>query len=382
MITVRPVWTEISRSKLLHNFRLLRSLAAPAEAMAVVKADAYGHGTIACSQLLSADGAGWLGVTNVEEAVRVRAACPDTEILSMTGLLPGEAEAVVEYRITPAVWDAAHLEEAARTGKPVSLHLKIDTGMSRQGVRLQDLPVLLHKLKMLSSLWLAGVMTHFHSPEVLDSIANREQFAEFVSAVDTIYDHGFRPQWIHAGSSTSVLYPGPTELAKLAVKHGAKAMMRPGLSLYGYAAHFTGGKTPAAATELKTVLAWKTRVNSLRTINAGDVVGYNATFRATRETKLALLPVGYADGLNRLLSNRGSVLVRGQRAPIVGRVSMDLTTVDVTDVAGVAVGDEVALIGAQGPETITAYDHADIAGTIPYEVLCNIGARVPRLMVD
>ncbi len=381
-MSVRPVWAEISRSKLLHNFRLLRSLAAPAEAMAVVKADAYGHGTVACSQLLSADGARWLGVTNVGEAVRVRAACPDAEILSMTGLLPGEAEAVYEHRITPVVWDAEHLEEVARSGKPLPVHLEIDTGMSRQGVLVQDLPAVLDKLRNLSSLRLDGVMTHFHSPEALDSASNREQFSIFVTAVDTIYAQGFRPQWIHAGNSASVLCPGPSELVKLAEKYDAKPMMRAGLSLYGYAARFTGGSTPEATAGLKPVLAWKTRVNSLRTIKAGDVAGYNATFRAARTTKLALLPVGYADGLNRLLSNRGYVLVRGRRAPIVGRVSMDLTTVDVTDILSVAVGDEVVLIGSQGAETITAYDHADIAGTIPYEVLCNIGARVPRVMVD
>lgn len=381
-MSVRPVWAEISRSKLLHNFRLLRSLAAPAEAMAVVKADAYGHGTVACSQLLSADGAKWLGVTNVEEAVRVRAACPDAEILSMTGLLPGETEAVFEHRITPVVWDAEHLEDAARIGKSLPVHLKIDTGMSRQGVRVQELPALLDRLRAFPSLRLDGVMTHFHSPEALNNTSNSEQFAEFVTAVDTIYRRGFQAQWIHAGNSTSIFSPGPSELAGLAKRHDAKAMMRPGLSLYGYAARFTGGKTPAAAAELKPVLAWKTRVNSLRTIEAGDVAGYNATFRAARTTKLALLPVGYADGLNRLLSNRGSVLVRGQRAPIVGRVSMDLTTVDVTDILSVAAGDEVVLIGSQGAEMITAYDHADIAGTIPYEVLCNIGARVPRVIVD
>ena len=159
-------------------------------------------------------------------------------------------------------------------------------------------------------------------------------------------------------------------------------MLRPGLALYGYAPRFEGGLAPASAGNLKPVLGLKSRVTSLRTIQPGEAAGYDATFRATRPTTLALLPVGYADGLNRLLSNRGCVLLRGKRAPIAGRISMDLTIVDATDISGVEIGDEAVLISAQGPEIVTAYDHADIAGTIPYEILCNISARVPRIMVD
>jgi len=381
-MNARPVWAEISRSKLLHNFRLLRSLAAPAELLAVVKADAYGHGAITCSEVLAADGAIWLGVSSVDEGVTVRAACPAAGILAMGGLWTGEAEAALAQRITPAVWEPFHLEEAAGVGEPFPIHLEVDTGMSRQGVRLAELPALLDRLHALPSLRLDGVMTHFHSPEALDSSATYEQFARFVTTIDTICARGLRPRWIHAGNSASLFRPGPAELVKLAKKYGGKAMMRPGLALYGYAPRFTGGAKPVAVAELQPVLAWRSRVASLRTIEPGEVAGYCATFRATRRTRLALLPVGYADGLNRLLSNRGAVLVRGRRAPIAGRVSMDLTSVDVTDIPAVAIGDEAVLIGAQGAEVITAYDHADLAGTIPYEILCNINARVPRVMVD
>jgi len=381
-MNVRPVWAEISRSKLLHNFHLLRSLAGSAELLAVVKANAYGHGVVACSQALAEGGVKWLGVTDVSEGVTVREACPEAEILAMVGLWPGEAEAAIEHRITPVVWEAFHLDEAARPGHPFALHLEIDTGMSRQGVQPAELPMLLDKLQALPDLRLDGVLTHFHSPEMLDSPATQEQFAQFVTTVDTIHERGLWPKWIHAGNSASLLNGGTGALVKMAEKYGVKAMLRPGLALYGYAPRFTGGAAPAIAGELKPVLAWKTRIASLRTIGPRETAGYCATFHAMRRTRLALLPLGYADGLNRLLSNRGEVLVRGKRAPIAGRISMDLTTVDVTDVHSVEVGDEVVLIGAQGAERITAYDHADIAGTIPYEILCNINARVPRVMVD
>lgn len=381
-MSARPVWAEVSRSHFLDNFRLLRERAAPAELLCVVKANAYGHGTVACSRGLADAGAKWLGVTDVHEGVAVRDACPEAEILVMCGLWPGEAEAAIANRLTPVVWETAHLEEAARASAPIAVHLEIDTGMSRQGVRLAELPALLDKMAALPLLRLDGVMTHFHSPEVRESGATAEQMARFAQALELIAVRGLRPQWIHAGNSASLLEPGPVPLMKLAEKLGATGLMRPGLALYGYAPRFTGGPEPTLAAQLKPVLSWKTRVASLRTIRPGETAGYCATFRATRPTRLALVPVGYADGLNRLLSNSGAVLVRGERAPITGRVSMDLTIVDVTEIPGIEIGDEAVLLGTQGAESITAYDHADLAGTIPYEILCNINARVPRVMVD
>lgn len=382
MSNARPVWAEISRSSLLDNFRHLRSLAAPAELLAVVKANAYGHDAAECSRALAEEGARWLGVTSVEEGIAVRAACPEIEILAMGGLWPGEADAALAHRLTPAVWEPSHLEEAARPGQALPVHLEIDTGMSRQGVQPSTLPALLDKLASLPWLRLDGVLTHFHSPEMLNSRAAGEQFTRFAAAIQTIHARGLHPRWIHAGNSTSLLHPGPATLVKLAQTYGAKAMLRPGLALYGYAPRYTGGPGPDVRGKLKPVLAWKTRIASLRTIEPGETAGYCATFRATRRTRLALLPVGYADGLNRMLSNRGAALVWAKRAPIAGRISMDLTILDVTDIPGVEIGDEAVLIGSQGTETISAYDQADLASTIPYEILCNINARVPRVMVD
>lgn len=388
----RPVWAEISRQRLLKNYSLLRSLGQGADLLAVVKANAYGHGVLECAQVLTARGAAdppqWLGVTCVDEGAAVRAVCPSARVLVMSGVWEHEAEAAIAQRLTPVVWEPVHIEwlEAAANDAgidAVPVHLEIDTGMSRQGVRLEELESLLERMRNGKRLRIEGVMTHFHSPEARESGTAEAQLGRFAAALDGMRERGIHPQWIHAGNSATLLAEDEVcALSKLAQQYEARAMLRPGLALYGYAPRFTGMDAPDAVKALQPVLAWKTRVVSLRDIEPGETAGYGATFQAARRSRLALLPVGYADGLNRLLSNRGSVLVRGKKAPIAGRISMDLTIVDVTDVPGVALGDEVVVIGEQGGERITADDHADMIGTIPYEVLCNINTRVPRVMVD
>jgi alanine racemase len=243
-----------------------------------------------------------------------------------------------------------------------------------------------------SALRLDGLATHFSAPEVLDSEETDRQRSQFEAALGAVAAAGLRPRCIHAGNSATILRGDQlTPLLKAANHIGAQLMLRPGLSLYGYAPRLTDTWTEAGETvvpddiellKLSPVLEWKTRVASLRSIDTGESAGYNSTFRAYRPTRLALLPIGYADGLSRLLSNRGSVLVRGQRVPIAGRISMDQTILDVTDIPGVAIGDEAVIIGQQGGESITAYELADLIGTIPYEVLCNIAARVPRVLIE
>lgn len=364
---------------------MVRRLAGPeTEVLAVVKANAYGHGLAGCARALEGGGAQWLGVTSVEEGVALRGICAEARILIMSGIWAGEADAAVEYSLTPVVWEAQHLEwlEEAARGRglgagAVPVHLEIDTGMSRQGVQPKCLEALLGRSGPDSPVRVEAVMTHFHSPGNAELTA--EQNRTFVTAVDTIIGCGVRPGILSAGSSAGTLQRDAA-VADLAKRMDARLMLRAGIALYGYAPD--PEETGESARQLKPALEWKTRVISLREVEAGTVVGYDATFRADRRTRLALLPVGYADGLNRLLSNRGEVLVRGQRAPVAGRISMDHTTVDVTDVSGVAVGDEVVLIGEQGEERLTAADMAKLTGTISYEVLCDIGARVPRTMVE
>jgi len=396
----RPVWVEISRSHLIANYRELRRIAAAESPqgeiviLAVVKADAYGHGMRACAPLLVDAGARWVGVTSVEEAVACRPVCADARILVMSGLWRGEAEAVLEHRLTPIVWEEFHLDlletAAKRLRMPpqsVPVHLEVDTGMSRQGIGWNEplLAALLRRFRGDSPLMLEGVATHFSAPEIIPSVETRKQCVRFAEALDVIASLDLTPSWIHAGNSATLLSGDafPVEWREAATRFRAKLMLRPGLALYGYAPRFpraSGIALPSAI--LWPVLSWKSRITSIRSIEAGEAAGYNSTFRAARPTKLGLLPMGYADGLNRLLSNRGEVLVRGGRAPIAGRVSMDHTILDVTDIPEAAIGDEAVLIGKQEEDSITAYELADIEGTIPYEVLCGIAARVPRLLVD
>jgi alanine racemase len=385
MTSTRPTWAEVSRSRLIHNHDVLRRLAGTdTELLAVVKANAYGHGLAECARALETNGARWFGVTCVEEGVALRRELREAGILVMSAIWSGEADAVLEHDLTPVVWEARHLtllEGAAKKLRAAPgdcpVHLEIDTGMSRQGVRPEGLEPLLDRFGAGSPLRLQAVMTHFHTPGNAELRAR--QMREFVAAAGTIHGHDLWPEILSAGSSAAALEPD-AELARTAKRMGAHLMVRAGISLYGYAPD--AEQSSEGAGQLKLVLAWKTRVISLREIGGGATAGYDATFTAQRPTRLALLPVGYADGLNRLLSNRGAVLVRGQRAPIAGRISMDQTTVDVTDVDGVEVGDEVVLIGTQGMEKITAADMAKVTGTISYEVLCAIAARVPRVMVD
>ncbi len=410
----RPVWAEISLDRLRHNFNLLRSQAAdqvtgqPPGLLAVIKANAYGHGVESCGAALAAAGAGWLGVTSVNEGAALRRALgvlPShlgaARILVMSSLWQGEAETLLDRALTPQVWEPYQLsllaEAASRRRMPagaLAVHLEIDTGMARQGVAPG-----VHLAALLgeyfgpgSPLLLEGVMTHFSAPEVLDQLDTDVQMDRFAQALEQIRGAGVQTAWVHAGNSTTVFdQPRTAALAVLAKRYDARLMLRPGLALYGQPVRFTPAEPPALKAQalepgsqarLQAVLSWKTRITSMREIAAGEGAGYNSTFRATRPTRLALTPVGYADGLNRLLSNKGAMLVNGHRAAIAGRISMDQTILDVTEIPEAVIGDEVIILGRQGSEEVTAWEHADLCGTIPYEILCDIGARVSRIVVE
>lgn len=392
----RPVWAEISCSRLFHNFHTLQSLATPDLAlMAVIKANAYGHGIELCAPWLVEAGAEWLGVTSVEEGVAVRALCLSPRIFIMSSLWQGEAEAVLKHRLTPAVWESFHLRmltEAAEQSRlprqSVPVHLEIDTGMSRQGVRWDQISTeLLHFFGPSSPLYLEAVMTHFHSPEELDSDATFKQISRFEIAVDKIFASGLSPTLLHAGNSATVITGhGLDTLRALAARHQTALMLRTGIALYGYTPGYVApasAENAEASAEImhpfRPVLSLKSRIVSLRTILQDDTAGYNATFHARSTTRLALLPIGYADGLSRLLSNRGWVLIRGQRCPIVGRISMDQTIVDVTAIPNASIGDEVVLLGEQGSEHITAQNLANLCQTIPWEILTSLAHRIPHI---
>ena len=392
----RSCWVEISTRSLENNYRFLESLAPrDTELMAILKADAYGHSLALCAPAVVRAGARWIAVTSVEEGMAARALCPQTRVMVIGGVVSGQGAEVVNHGLTAVVWESAQvddLEAAARTAGlragSLPLHLEIDTGMSRQGTNLEELPLLLARFVPGSPLRLEGVMTHLFAADESTGRVTQNQLSELQKALEIVEAAGLYPDWLNVGQSSVLLSTNGASIAALAACHGMKALLRPGVSLYGIVPRFYpdfAKDAPEALIEarsrLEPVLAFKTAVMSVRAIPAGAVVGYNGTFVATEPMRLALVTAGYADGLARLLGNRFSLLVRGMRAPLVGRVSMDHAVLDVTEIDGVTAGDEVVILGTQGDETITAYDHADATDTIPWEVLTRIAARVPRVAV-
>jgi alanine racemase len=391
---------EVSEQRLRANYRLLVEAAGDDTAvLAVVKANAYGHGAGVCATVLAKAGAEWLGVADATEGAVVREALAaagvayedQPRILTMCGLPGEDAEAVVSRGLTPVVWEQRQMEalaaavmrhggEAAR----LRVHLEIDTGMARQGVVPgEGLRALLHWLKRQPRLLLEGVLTHFASPEEAGSSQTMVQRGRFEEAIAAVAEAGLLPGWVHAGSSSTVDNQDAAGnlawLHSLAESVGARSMVRSGIALYGYCLPIEPEDAVVEAKVrcgLQPVMSWKTRVIGLRDLLGGDTVGYNAIFRAERPMRLALLPVGYADGLRRELSGSnaragGWTMVKGRRAAIVGRVSMNLTVVDVTGIPGIAVGDEVVVLG----DGVTADDHARLAHTISYEIVCGVRAE-------
>ncbi len=391
-MTIRPCRVEICTRSLEDNYRYLTSLAAgDAELLAVVKADAYGHSLALCAPAAVRAGARWLGVTSVEEGVAARELCPEARVLVIGGVFPGQGAEAVRQGLTAVAWERWQLDElegAARAagiqtgGLPV--HLEIDTGMSRQGVSPEGLGPELARFGAGSALRLEGVMTHLFASDEADGAVTVQQVARLAVALERIENAGLYAEWLNVGASAALLDGRVGAIEALAGRHGMKAMLRPGLALYGLAPRFEPGEPEAVAAareKLKPALSWKSAVVGVRSVPAGAVVGYNGTFVATEPMRLALVAAGYGDGLDRRLGNRFSLLVRGERAPLVGRVSMDQAVLDVTEIAGVEAGDEVVILGTQEGETISAFDHAEAAGTIPWEVFTRIGARVRRVQI-
>ncbi len=371
-------WVEISEVNLAGNLHAIQAAAeADTEVLAVVKANAYGHGVERCSVALAGAGARWLGATCASEGTRVRRALRsaglDADILIMCGFLAEDVPLIAEDALVPVVWTLEQVQALAPY-PGVRVHVEIDTGMGRQGVRPGlELERLLSAMQAADPV-LDGVFTHFCSSEVAGSELTQQQERRFEEAVGQVIHAGVRPRWVHAGNSSTVDNPAQEWpwLAGLARQAGARAMVRPGLALYGYCLAIEGAATshlrPELRPNLRPVMTWKAHVLAVHCLAPGETVGYNATFTADRAMPVALLPVGYADGLRRELSGRGWVMLHGRRAPILGRISMNLTVVDVSGIPGVAVGDAAIVLG----EGVTAEDHACLADTIAYEILCGI----------
>ena len=381
-MATRPTWAEVSLAALRQNFRTVQKhVGANVTVCAVVKADAYGHGAVECSRALEAEGARWLGVTSLDEAIPLRDNGIRANVLLMTGFWRGEESEIIRLRLTPTVWEPWHIEtlDAAAAALGVAkhpVHLKVDTGMGRLGVSLDQLPAVLKGLQSAKHLMLEGLSTHLASSEIMDAPSVAEQERNFDAARGLLHEAGFEPAFVHMANTGAVISRRETW----------NTMVRPGVALYGYYLPFQrAGREVSGGTlrlPVKPVLTWKTRILSLRDFAANQPLGYGATYVTKAPAHVAVLPVGYADGYNRQLSNRGRVIVREHYAPIVGRISMDLTLVDVTGIPGVDVGDEVILLGASEGLSVDALEHAELANSTPYEILCNISKRVPRRYVS
>ncbi|QHN05192.1 alanine racemase [Granulicella sp. WH15] len=368
-------WIEISEQRLADNYRALVAVAG-VDVLAVIKANAYGHGAARCAPMLARAGAGWLGVTSAREGAAVRQALvgTDVKILVMSGFLPEDVALLVEHRLTPVVWTSDQLGWLGEASLPV--HVEIDTGMSRQGVEPgPSLAALLDGIAAQPGLRVDGVFTHYSSSEVAESPVTLRQQHRFEEAIAQLAARGLQPDWVHAGNTSTVDNPvGAADwLMALAASVGARAMVRTGLGLYGYCLEIEPSGEPHVEPSLKPVMTWKTRVLSARELAPGESVGYNGIWTANEPVRVALLPVGYADGWRRELSATnqkpgGWAMIAGQRAPILGRISMNLTVVDVTGIAEVKAGDEAVVLG----DGVTAEDHARLAGTISYEILCGV----------
>jgi alanine racemase len=363
---------------LRQNFRTVQKhVGAGVTVCAVVKADAYGHGAVECSRALESEGAQWLGVTSLDEAIPLREAGIRASILLMTGFWRGEENEIVRLRLTPTVWEPWHIESLDRAAAALGaarhpIHLKVDTGMGRLGVAVEELPSLLAALKAARNLVLEGFSTHLASSEIMDAPSVAEQERKFEDARRMVREAGMEPALVHVANTSAVISRRETW----------NTMVRPGIALYGYHLPFQrAGREVGGGTlrlPVKPVLTWKTRILSLRNFAANQALGYGGTYVTKAPAHVAALPVGYADGYNRQLSNRGRVIVREHYAPIVGRISMDLTLADVTGIPGIAVGDEVILLGSLDTLSVDALEHAELANSTPYEILCNISKRVPR----
>jgi alanine racemase len=385
----RPIWAEISLGAVRRNLAAIRRLInsdrpsqKPRKVMSIVKANAYGHGAVPIVKALAKAGADWFGVACVSEGAELRNAGIRQPILILGGYWPGEEKALVEFGLSPAVTNCSQLpllERAAAKARhlkgPLGFHLKINTGMNRLGIAPKDIDCFVRAASKCSHLKLQGTFTHFASSELLDTEETTIQGERFAGVLLRMKALGLPPGLVHMANSAAIAARPDTW----------GDMVRPGAATYGYHPNYS---PPRRQEEIETrlalepVLSLRTRIIAIRDVEPGDGVGYNARFVASKPSRIAVIAAGYADGLMRGLSSRGSVIVRGQYARIVGNISMDMATIDVSDVAGSAVGDIVTIYGTDGPLSRTAADLSLDLGTVVQDVLCAIGSRVRRFCLD
>jgi alanine racemase len=371
----RPTYAEVNLDAIAHNLSCVRKAAGQAQVYAVVKADAYGHGLIPVARCLEASGVDGICVALVEEGLALRAARIEVPILVLNGVYGNDHADVLRAGLTPVVYELSQVQAfaSAAAGRIVRVHLKVDTGMARLGVAPAELPRMLEGLAELPSVRVEGLMTHLASADC-DAEMTALQISRLAQAQKLIAARGHKPSFVHAANSAGTYAIKPMGAAGGGAGTGHN-LVRVGLALYGVA------PMPGVGQDLIAAMQVRSQVVALRELEVGAPVGYGSTFRAQRPTRIATVAIGYGDGLLRAAGNHGSMLVRGIRSKIAGVVAMDLTCLDVTDVPGVSVGDEVMVLGRQGSAEITANELAAASGTISYEVLTNLSARVPRVHI-
>lgn len=370
MTTQHYTIAEIDMAALRHNLGQVRErVGSNRHILAVVKANAYGHGSIHVSSDLIDMGVSMLGVAYLEEGIELREAGVKIPILIMAGIMEKEAGEALRYNLTPALFErstAKAIEEAARSdGKTAGVHIKVDTGMGRIGVRFEEAVSFVEEISGMKGIRIEGIMTHFSDADLGDRGRAKEQVERFNRIIDGLKSKGLNIPLKHMANSAAII----------GYEQALLDMVRPGIMLYGY---FPSERVERII-DLIPVLTLKSKVTYLKKVPPGTGISYGSTFVTKRESLIATVPAGYADGYSRYLSNCGKVLIGGKKAPVVGTVCMDMIMVDVTENPAVKLGDEVILIGRQGMEKITAQDIATLTGTIPYEVLCDIGRRVKRV---
>lgn len=372
------VWVELDGSAPEENLRELRRASVPgALACAVVKSNAYGHGVRQIAPLLST--ADWFAVNSLEEGLELRE-IGITRPIVLLGYVPlASLAAAIEADLSLTVYNRESIERIASLSspsRPARLHVKVETGTGRQGVLLENLEAFVRLVKSVPNARLEGLSTHFANIEdTLNHAYAEEQLERFSAALALVERVAERPPIVHAACTAATLLFPRTHFT----------MLRVGIGLYGLwpsRETFLSAREQGTVPKLTPVLSWKTRLVQVKSLPEGSFIGYGCSYRATRRTTVGILPVGYADGYDRSLGNRGHVLVRGRRAPIVGRICMNLTMIDLTDVPGVRLEDEVVLLGKSGTEAISAETMAEWAGTINYEVVARISPLLPRTIVE
>lgn len=367
-------YVEISRSRLAANYRAVCKAAGPeTTVMGVVKADAYGHGSVEVSRVLCNEGATWLAVSSVEEGITLRRAGIACRILVMAGVMPWERGAIREFHLTPALHSVDEIAQfhSSCASDPVDVHLKIDTGLNRLGTRAASAEIA-SAIQSAPGIRLEGLMSHFASAADFTSEQTLEQIRAFNEMTAALAHYGIRPSLTHCASTNAIAYARPGS---------AHSLVRPGHAIYGYVSP-ARGDAPPSTLRVEPALSWKARIVAIKDLPANARIGYGGSFVAPGPMRIAVLAAGYADGISHRLSNKGKVIAGGRFAPIVGHVSMDLTTIDITASPHLAPGDEVTLLGRERELSLDAQQIARTAGTISYNVLCGISARVKRYYVD